>query len=71
MKHRTKNTAPAPDSEAPVDERITSYDAVETAIGLAKTTTGGWEQKAKNRRIKPWVGISKHTVAEHGRSTRS
>jgi hypothetical protein len=32
----------------------TSYDAVETAIDLAKKTTGNWERLAKQGRIKRW-----------------
>jgi hypothetical protein len=33
----------------------TSYDAVESAIDLAKKTTGNWERMAKQGRIKRWV----------------
>jgi hypothetical protein len=33
----------------------TSYDAVESAIDLAKRPTGNWERLAKLGRIKRWI----------------
>lgn len=55
MKHAKRCTESATVATAATSNTSKSYDAVETAIDLAKKATGNWERVAKVGRIKPWA----------------